>query len=79
MGSGLGIPTAAVVFIIAALAGVPFSTAISRSVVAGFVVWISVAIACRVLFTFLIRDWEQKTARQYQSLREAQVAKEAQE
>ncbi len=59
-GAGVAIPTAAIVFCVAALAGVPATTAVTRSVVTATFMWIVVGITIRLLFTFVIRDWRQK-------------------
>ncbi len=59
-GASVAIPTAAIVFCVAAMAGVPASTAITRSVFTAIGMWIFVGLAFRFLFTFVIYDWRKK-------------------
>lgn len=59
-GASVAIPTAAIVFCVAAMAGVPASTAITRSVFTALGMWIFVGLAIRFLFTFVIHDWRKK-------------------
>jgi hypothetical protein len=59
-GAGVSIPTAAVVFGVAGLAGVPATTAVTRSLLAGVVMWVFVSVATRFLFTFVLHDWRKR-------------------
>ena len=59
-GAGVSIPTAAVVFTVAGLAGVPATTAVTRSLIAAIVMWFLVGLSTRFLFTFVLHDWRKR-------------------
>ena len=59
-GAGVAIPTAALVFLVAAFAGVPASTAVTRSLLVGLCMWFGVGLAIRLIFSFVIHDWRQR-------------------
>ena len=59
-GASVAIPTAAVVFISAALAGVPATTAAGRSVLSAAVMWLVAGLATRILFAVVARSWRDR-------------------
>lgn len=63
VGATAALPAATGVFLAAALAGVPVGTAITRSVVVAVVVWIVAGLAVRILFSLVIRDWQDAAGR----------------
>lgn len=63
VGATTALPAATGVFVSAGLAGVPVGTAISRSVIAGALVWSIVGLAVRILFSVVIRDWKDAAGR----------------
>ncbi len=69
-GAGMALPTMAVAYLVAVLAGVPGPTAVVRSLVSALVMWVFVALMVRLLFGVLLEDW--KKARSSRSRREVE-------
>lgn len=59
-GAAVAIPTAALVFGAAGWAGLPATTAISRSLWTAVGMWFFVSWSTRFLFTFVLHDWRKK-------------------
>ncbi len=62
VGATVCLPTAAMTFIVAATAGVPAGTAVTRAVLAGATLGIFASFGVRLLFGFVLRDLRRRRA-----------------
>ncbi len=62
VGATVSLPTAAMTFLVAATAGVPAGTAVTRAVMAGAALGIFASLGVRLLFGFVLRDMRRRRA-----------------